>query len=153
SQKSFFPLAKQLEMLEPTGDTHLSAALRKIAFARFPRGIYFLLSDFYSYDGFEGLKLLAASGNEIHCLQILTDEEVEPDLRGDLKLRDSETSDIAEVSISPQILKKYLARLNGLQQELKTTAHQSFASCNVLRTSTPLSTLILHELRSFGVVV
>jgi hypothetical protein len=153
SHKTFFPIAKQLELLEPSGETHLSAALRKIALARFSRGIYFLLSDFYSYDGFDGMKLLAASGNEIHCLQVLTEEEIHPDFRGDLKLRDAETSDVAEVSISPQMLKKYMGRMNGLQHSLKTTAHQSFASCNVLRTSVPLSTLILHELRAAGVVV
>lgn len=153
SQKTFFPIAKQLEALRPSGETHLSAALRKIALARFARGIYFILSDFYSYDGFDGMKLLAASGNEIHCLQVLTDEEVDPEFRGDLKLRDSETSDIAEVSISPQMLKKYMARLNSLQHQLKTTAHRSFASFNVLRTSVSLSTLILHELCSAGVVI
>ncbi|PWT90474.1 MAG: hypothetical protein C5B54_07070 [Acidobacteria bacterium] len=153
SQKQFFSMLNYLDQQTPSGETHLNAALKKIALARFKRGIYFLFSDFYSYDGFEGLKLLSSAGNELHCLQILTDEEVHPSLRGDLKLRDAEMADSAEVSISPQIVKRYLARLRALQSDIKRTAHLSFASYQTILTSLPLSSLLLRDLRRSGVVV
>jgi len=153
SQKQFFPLIKQLEEQSPSGETHLTSALRKVALARFARGIYFLLSDFYSPDGFEGLKILAAAGNEIHCVQLLTPEELHPVLRGDLKLVDSETTGHAEVSINPQTLKRYLARLAALQQEVRTTAHKAGADFYSISTSTPIDALILKDLRKAGIVV
>ena len=152
SQKQFFPLIKHIEEQTPSGETHLTSGLKKVALARFPHGIYFLLSDFYSPDGFGGLKVLAAAGNEIHCLQILTDEELRPVLRGDLKLVDSETASHTEVSINPQTLKRYLARLAALQQDVRNTAHKAGADFYAICTSTPLDSLILKDLRKAGIV-
>lgn len=153
SQKQFFPLITRLDQIVPSGTTHLSAALKKIAYAKFSRGLYFVLSDFYSYDGFDGLKILGALGNELHCIQILTEEEINPTMRGDLKLLDSETTDRAEVSVTPQILKRYLARLTLLQQDLKRTAHQSAATYYSISNSVPLPDLLLRQFRSAGLVV
>jgi uncharacterized protein (DUF58 family) len=152
AQNQFFSLLTELEKKKPLGQTHLSSAVKKIALAGYPRGIYFILSDFYSYDGFEGLKILAASGNELHCLQLLSAEEMNPQLRGDLKLIDSETSENSEVSISPLILKKYLARLYELQQELRQTARHSFATFYPLSTAVPLASLLLKTLKNRGVL-
>jgi uncharacterized protein (DUF58 family) len=152
SQKQFFPLLNEFEKKKTSGQTHLSAALKKIALAGYTRGIYFIISDFYSYDGFEGLKILAAAGNELHCLQVLSPEELNPEIRGDLKLVDSETSESSEVSVSPLILKKYLARLSGLQEEIKQTAHRSFASFYPISSAEPLASLLLRSLKSRGIL-
>jgi uncharacterized protein (DUF58 family) len=152
SQNQFFSLLNQLEKKKPFGQTRLSSALKKTALSGYPRGIYFILSDFYSYDGFEGLKILAASGNELHCLQLLSPEELNPQFRGDLKLVDSETAEDSEVSISPLILKKYLARLSELQQELRQTARHSFATFYALSTAVPLASLLLKTLKNRGVL-
>jgi hypothetical protein len=152
SLPQFFPIVRQMEGLETAGQTQWSAALKKIALSGSPRGIYFLMSDFYSLDGWDGMKLLGAAGNELHCLQVLTPEEMEPELRGDLRLVDSETSADSEVSITPSVLKRYKTRLSQMQESLKQTAFHSFASFYVIRTSTPLSSLILQDLRKAGIL-
>lgn len=152
SQNQFFAILPQLEKEKTSGETHLSAGLKKIALAGLPRGIYFVLSDFYSYDGYQGLKVLAASGNEIHCLQILTPEETAPGLRGDLRLVDSETADHTEVSISPQSLRRYLQQLRLLQDQVRTTAHHSPANYYSISTSTSLSDLLTGGLRKTGIL-
>jgi hypothetical protein len=152
SQKNFFAVTAQLEKQSPEGETHLNAALRKIAFARYPRGIYFLLSDFYSADGFDAMSLLTATGNELHCLHVLPEEEIDPDLRGDLRLIDSENDVRTEVSISPQILRRYRARLAGLQREASAAAHKSLADYYFISTSVPLDSLILRDLKRQGMV-
>ncbi len=152
SLPQFFPIVRQMESFETSGQTQWSAALKKIALSGFPKGIYFLMSDFYSLDGWDGLKLLAAAGNELHCLQVLTEEEAEPSLRGDLRLVDSETDADSEVSITPSVLKRYKTRLSQMQESLKQTAFHSFASFYVIRTSTPLSSLVLQDLRKTGVL-
>ncbi|MCI0414064.1 DUF58 domain-containing protein [bacterium] len=152
SLPQFFPVVQQMEQLETGGPTQWSAALKKIALSAFPKGIYFLMSDFYSLDGWDGMKLLAAAGNELHCLQVLTEEEMEPTLRGDLRLLDSETNADSEVSITPSVLKRYKTRLSQMQETLKQTAFRSFASFYIIRTSTPLSLLVLQNLRKTGVL-
>jgi uncharacterized protein (DUF58 family) len=151
SMRQFFSTVRQIEGLQTGGETKWSSALKKIALSGFPRGIYFLLSDFYSLDGWDGMKLLAAAGNELHCLQTLTPEEMEPSMRGDLRLIDSETKAESEVSISPSVLKRYHARLRKMQEELKATAFHSLATFSMIRTSIPLQTLLLHDLRKTGV--
>ena len=152
SVPQFCPVVRQMEALQTGGQTQWSAALKKIALSGFPKGIYFLMSDFYSLDGWDGMKLLAAAGNELHCLQVLTSEESEPSLRGDLRLVDSETSADSEVSITPSVLKRYKTRLSQMQESLKQTAFHSFASFYIIRTSTPLSSLLLQDLRKAGVL-
>jgi hypothetical protein len=151
SMKQFFPLMNRLENVIPGGETYLNATLKKLAGAGRP-GICFLFSDFYSPDGYDALKLFSVRGNEIHCLQILSPEEIAPDFRGDLKLVDSETSVNAEVSMSPQVLKRYMARLRGLQDSIKKTAAHSFASFSIISTATPLEDLILRDMRRSGLV-
>ncbi|HEY4490958.1 MAG TPA: hypothetical protein VI958_03115, partial [Acidobacteriota bacterium] len=153
SLKSFFATTEQLAKTETAGETFLTSSLRKIAFSRYRQGIYFILSDFFSPDGFEGLKLLASTGNEVKCLQILSEEELRPTLRGDLRLIDSETSGHSDVSVSPQILRKYAARLAALQAEIKSASVSSGCEYYAVSTSTPLSSLLLKDLRKTGIVV
>jgi uncharacterized protein (DUF58 family) len=152
SLKQFFPVVERLDTLEPQGDTRWSAALRKISLSNFPKGIFFLLSDFYSADGWDGMKLLAAAGNELHCLQILTEDEFHPEFRGDLRLIDSETQSESEVSISPSVLKKYDARLKQMQDAVRKTASHSFSSFDSISTSTPLKDLLLQSFRRSGIL-
>lgn len=152
SQKQFFAVTAQLEKIAPEGETHLGAALRKIAFAGYPRGIYFLISDFYSSDGFDSMGLLTAAGNELHCLHVLPEEEIHPELRGDLRLIDSENDGRTEVSISPQILRRYNGRLEALRKDAAAAAHRSMASYYFISTSVPLDSLILRDLKRQGMV-
>ena len=151
SIKQFFPLLNRLENIQPGGETYLNATLKKLAGAGRP-GICFLISDFYSPDGFDALKLFSVRGNEVHCLQVLSPDEIVPEFRGDLKLVDSETTTAAEVSMSPQVMKRYLARLRSLQESIKKTAAHSFASFSVINSSTPLEDLILRDMRKTGLV-
>lgn len=153
SMKLFFPILNLLEDCQPSGETYLNAILKKLAGKNSRAGICFLLSDFFSPDGFEGIKLLSAIGYEIHCLQILSQEEIKPEFRGDLRLVDSETKSSAEVSISPHVLKSYLTRLHDFQSSIQKTASQSFASFTKVNTSTPIETLMLHDLRRQKILV
>ncbi len=153
SQAQFFAILRQLQQERTGGETHLSTALRKMALAGFGRSTFFILSDFYSYDGLQGLKLLATSGNEICCLQILTPEETNPSLRGDLRLVDSETSDRADVSISPNAMRRYLHQLRSLQEGVRPTAHQSMANYYSISNTESLESLLLEDLRKAGIVV
>jgi uncharacterized protein (DUF58 family) len=152
SLPQFFSTTRQIEQMETGGQTKWSSALKKIALSNFPKGIYFLLSDFYSLDGWDGMKLLAAAGNELHCLQTLTADELNPSFRGDLRLIDSETQADSEVTVTPSVLKRYQARLQEMQEALKQTAFHSFASFSVLPTKIPLQQLLLHNLRKTGIL-
>jgi uncharacterized protein (DUF58 family) len=153
SQRQFFPILDQLGKLKTGGQLKLNSALMKIALSRFARGIFFVISDFYSTDGFEALKLLASAGNDLHCWQLLTPEEWAPAVRGEFRFFDSETSDPSDVSISPQVLKSYERRLRSLQNQITKVAHQCGASYLPLNTQASISDLVLRDLRKTGILL
>ena len=152
SQAQYFSVLQRLQKERTEGQTHLSISLRKMAYSGFGRSTFFILSDFYSYDGLQGLKLLATAGNEICCLQVLTPEETNPAMRGDVRLVDSETSDRADVSVSPLSLRRYLERMRALQELVRSTAHQSMANYYSISISKPLESLLLQDLRKAGIL-
>ena len=152
TRKQFFPLLEKMEAEKCSGEISMNQALRQVAHSRLPRGVYFVLSDFYSIDGLDALHLLAASGNELNCLQILSQQELQPELRGDLRLLDSETGKKSEVSVSPQILKKYHTALHRLQSRLKTAAMKSAATYYCVSSNSDLGTVLFQDLRRKGIV-
>lgn len=153
SQRQFFPVLQQLAKLRSGGATKLNSAFRKIALSRFARGIFFVMSDFYSSDGFGALKLLASSGNDLHCWQILTPEEWAPGVRGEFRFFDSESPDLSDVTISPHVLRSYDRRLRSLQDEIKKVAHQCGASYIGMNTAASMPDLILRDLRKIGILL
>ncbi len=146
-------MLQRIEAEKCAGEINWNQAIRQVALSRLPRGIYFVLSDFYSEEGFEALQLLAASANELNCLQILSQQELQPELRGDLRLLDAETMGKSEVSMSPQVLKKYHAALHRLQSRIKTAAMKSAATYHCINSHSDLATVIFQDLRRKGIVV
>ena len=50
---------------------------------------------------------------DVYVIQVLSQEELEPDVKGDLKLVDCEDQDEAEISVSAPLLARYTATLNA----------------------------------------
>ena len=70
-----------------------------------------VLSDFFIKEGFEaGMRYVAGGKYDLFCVQALSPQEIDPDLQGDLKLRDMEDDDTAEVSITQPLIKQYKGR-------------------------------------------
>jgi uncharacterized protein (DUF58 family) len=100
--------------LQPTGPSHLAEACKRFALAHRQKGVCVVLSDFFDKGGYEsGLRYVAGGKYDLFGVQILSPQEIEPDLQGDLKLRDMEDDDLAEVSITQPLIKQYKANLNA----------------------------------------
>ena len=153
SQNQFFAMLRILEKEKPAGQNYLSRTLKTMARAGLPRGIYYILSDYCSEDGFEGMSVLSAAGNEIHCLQVLAQEELQPTVRGDLRLIDSENKETLDVSMNPSALKMYLSRLMRLQEDVRLTAHRALANYYPIPSTADLKDLLLKELRERNIVL
>ncbi len=120
---------------------------------RLTPGLCVLLSDFMTADEWGGaLAALRAAGQEVVALQVLSPAEVDPELSGDLRLRDSESGAAVEVSVTPAALQSYrralelhTARLGALVR-----AHGG-THLRVLTSSSPAAVL-LGDLRRAGVL-
>lgn len=150
-------LCRYLCSLRPAGVVPFTEACRRIALTRRGKGVMVVLSDFFVKEGYEtGLRLLLGRGYDVFLIQVLSPQEVDPTgpdgLAGDLRLRDIEDADVAEVTISAPLLKRYKANLAAYCDQLKDFAARREISLLTVRTDTPLDTLILDYLRKRGLL-
>lgn len=128
------------------------AALAALA-PRLRPGLCVLLSDFLA-DGDLGpaLAALRAAGQELLLLQVLSPDEVEPELAGDLRLRDSESGAAVDVSATPAVLQAYRRALLEHTVRLELLARSHGATLVRTLASTPPATVLLADLRRAGVL-
>lgn len=150
-------LARFLCALEPSGVLPFTEACKRIALTRRGKGVMVVLSDFFIKEGYEsGLRLLVGRGYDLFCIQCLSPQEVEPTgpegLAGDLRLKDVEDGDLAEVTISAPLLKRYKANLAAYCDQLRDFCARREMTLLTVRTDTPIDTLILDYLRKRGLL-
>jgi uncharacterized protein (DUF58 family) len=146
-------LANFLIGLEPKGGFSFRQAAERIALTRRGKGVMLVFSDFFFKDGFEeGLRRLVGHGYDVLCVQVLSPQELEPPLTGDLRLKDVEDGDMAEVTIASPLLKRYKANLAAYCKELEKFCLQRDMQCVTVRSDTPIDTLVVDYLRRKGVV-
>lgn len=142
-----------LTKLEPAGPSHMAEACRKFALQHRHKGICVVLSDFFVKEGFEnGLRYVAGGKYDTFAIQCLSPQELEPDMQGDLKLRDMEDDDVAEVSMTPALVKRYKANLNAYCLSLKDYITRRGGTYLFTSTAVPFDTLVLNYLRERGLL-
>lgn len=139
--------------LQPSGQSHLAEAAKRFALGHRQKGVLVVLSDFFDKGGYEnGLRYVAGGKYDLFCVQVLSPQEIEPDLQGDLKLRDMEDDDTAEVSITAPLIKKYKANLNAYCLSLKDYITRRGGTYLFTSTAIPFDTLVLNYLRERGLL-
>jgi uncharacterized protein (DUF58 family) len=100
-----FKVFQFLSALEPMGATELSRALESFVHQTKRRGLAIVVSDFYDPAGYEeGLNLLRYHRFEPTVLQVWSQAEARPALRGDLELVDVESGETREVTVTERQL-------------------------------------------------
>lgn len=146
-------LSTWLCSLEPSGNFSFREACERVALTRRGKGLMIVLSDFFFKEGYEdGLRRLVGHGYDVYCIQVLSPQEIDPSIVGDLRLKDIEDADQAEVTISAPLIKRYKANLAAYCQELQAFCARRDMSMMTVRSDTPIDTLVLDYLRKKGVV-
>ncbi len=146
-------LFEWLAGLEAGGTTDLSASLRSYALTGGRAGLVVLLSDLFSPTGYvEGLTALAARGHEVALIHLLSPDEVDPPLGGDLRLLDVETGDPQEVTIDGGMRDLYRRRLEAWRDEIRADCRARDVHYLPVETDTPFDRVVLYDLRRAGVV-
>lgn len=142
-----------LESAAAAGITDINLSLRNYALYGRRPGLLFIFSDFLSPNGYQdGLHALQARGYEIGLIHLLSADEIDPPVTGDLKLVDVETGQDAEITLDPSTLALYKARLDEWQNEI--AAYCSRRHIHYIPVTTTLSweKLIVQTLREKGIV-
>jgi uncharacterized protein (DUF58 family) len=144
-----------LEAARPAGRTSLAAAARAFLarHQRHRRGLVVLLSDFYDPAGYrEALDLLRYGRFEIVVIQIAAPEEARPALRGDVTVRDVETGEERDVTISPRALAAYERRHAALVRDLEGFCRERAIPCFAVSSDEAFDSVVLRVFRAGGLL-
>jgi len=143
-----FRLLADLSAVEAAdGPTDLLAAARNAAAQLHGRGMVILLSDLLDPAADRVIRELAATGSELIILHVLSPDELDPPLEGDLRLMDAETGEGVDVTIDLATLDAYKARLAAWKAGFADLAAKRRATYVDLRSDSNLSDLMFAELR------
>src|SRR3954463_9467608 len=146
-------VVQYLERLQATGASDLTAAARSFAVKHAGKGIVVVVSDFLDKRGYQdALRYLLARNMDIYVIHVLSREEVEPELVGDLRLVDAEDDDIAEITVSAPLLRRYKDNLNAFVGGLKEWCTKRGIVYIFTTNQNPFDRLILNYLRERGLV-
>jgi uncharacterized protein (DUF58 family) len=152
-RRSLWRLLDFLTRVEPAGPSDLRQALRSFSLQCSGKGIVVLLSDLMDKGGYEdALRYLVARQLDIYVIQILSQEEIEPEIVGDLKLVDIEDDDVAEITVSGPLLKRYKQNLAAYQASLHEFCNRRGISFLFTTNQVPFDRLVLTYLRQRGLV-
>ncbi len=152
-RRSLWRLFEFLEKIEAAGPSDLAKALRTFSLKCSGKGIVVLLSDMMDKGGYEdALRYLVARQMDIYVIQVLCQEEINPEIVGDLKLVDVEDEDVAEVTVSAPLLKRYKQNLAAYQTALHEFCTRRGVTYLFTSNQVPFERLVLTYLRQRGLL-
>jgi uncharacterized protein (DUF58 family) len=142
-----------LEKMPLEGTSDFTTVARRFAIRHTAKGVVVLLSDFMDKGGYaDGLRYLLGRDLDLYVIHVLSPEEIDPTLVGDLKLRDVEDDDLAEVTISAPLLSKYKANLQSYCTDLKNYCTRRGITYLFTSTRVAFDVLVLAYLRQRGLL-
>jgi uncharacterized protein (DUF58 family) len=146
-------MSEFVQSIEPEQVCNLTDAVKRFCLKNSGRGIVVLLSDLMDKSGYEpALRLLVGQQMDVFVIHMLSPEEMDPDLKGDLKLVDCEDDDEAEISVSSALLKKYKATLAAYVDQARRFCSQRGMTYLLARSDQGADVLVGQYLLERGLV-
>ncbi len=150
---AIWTIGDSLSHLPDSGPTDLNRALYDLGRVVNSPGLTIVISDFLTPGGYEiGLRSIRQLRQEVAILQILSPDEIEPDIQGDWRLRDSESASNVEISGTPAVLQAYQQRLLLFMQDLASFAHAHMMTYAMIPSDTALIDVVQRLLRQVEIV-
>ena len=147
-KKSAIQFLQNLGTLTAGGAANLNEALRRGALEARQAGVAVVLSDFLDPAGYEsGLTALVGRGFQVDLVQILAPDELSPGTFGDLRLVDSETGAMQEVTFGKFRLKAYRQTVQNFMQRLREYCKRRGINFFTASSNADLQDLLLKQLR------
>lgn len=152
-RSQMYRVVGHLDQIQASGAGNLTAAAKSFALKHSGKGIVVVISDFLDKRGYQdALRYLLARNMDIYVIHVLSQEEVEPELTGDLRLVDSEDDEIAEITVSAPLIQRYKAQLNLFVGGLKEWCTSRGITYIFTTNQNPFDKLVLNYLRNRGLV-
>lgn len=150
---SLWRMLESLEKIEPGQNVPLAAGVKDFCLRNSGQGILVLITDLMDKGGYESaLRFLLAQQLDVYVIHVLSPEELEPDVKGDLQLVDCEDADVAEITVSRPLLNKYRATLANFVDGARNFCTRRGMNYLMTSTQTPVEQLVSSYLRRRGLV-
>ena len=145
--KAFQRILRELENLEFNGSTDLTKSIKRRPLT--PRGVSIVVSDFLNNEGIrdleDALKYLAFKKQDIILVQILSDEEINPDFNNEITFIDCETNENVKMSLTPNIIKEYKKALKLYKKSIEDLVRKYGGKFISVSSSMEIEEIILGE--------
>ena len=152
---AILPILRFLGGVRASGRTGLAAGVRAFLGRRRRRrrGLAIVISDFYDPAGHRAaLDLLRHHRLEVVAIQVSAPQELAPDVRGDVELRDIETGETRELTVSPSVIAAYRQRHQTLLRELEGYCRERAIPCFTVASDQAFDAVVLRIFRAGGLL-
>jgi uncharacterized protein (DUF58 family) len=146
-------LLRFVTSIKPRGVADLNAALTRYAQRAGQPGLCLLVSDMFSPGGYlDGVSALLSKGYEVALIHLLSPDEIDPPLAGDLRLIDVESGTAQEVTVDGALRDLYRQRVDDWRDNLRVECARRNVHYLPVSTGTPWEKVILYDLRRMGLI-
>jgi uncharacterized protein (DUF58 family) len=152
-RKSVWRMLDFVGSIEPGETTPLAEGIKNFCVRNTGRGVVVLISDLMDKHGYEpALRYLMARQMDVYVIQVLSQAEIDPDVKGDLRLVDCEDADVAEITVSAPLISRYKATLGAFVSGAQEFCNRRGMNYLLANNQTPVKDLIGNYLRRRGLV-
>lgn len=152
-RKSLWQMLQYLDGIKPGNNCSFSQGIKSFCIRNKGKGILLIISDLMDKNGYqEALKYLVARDLDVYLVHVLSQEEIDPALAGDLKLIDCEDRDIAEISVSQRLIDRYRRTLATFIEQAREFCARRGIVYTMTSTERSVDRLVSHYLRQRGMV-
>jgi len=146
-------MIEYLNQLKSSANVPLADCVKNFCSRNTGKGVLVLITDLMDKSGYEtALKYLVARNLDIYVIHVLSQEEIDPDIQGDLKLVDCEDDDIAEISVSQRLLDRYRRTLATFIEQARDFCSRRGIVYTMTSTERSVDRLVSRYLRQRGLV-
>lgn len=148
-----FRVLEYLDDLDGTGAGDVTQSIRNYVLETRLSGVAVLISDFLFHEGYEeALKLLGSSRFQTSVIHLLSDEELDPSLSGDIRIVDSESEEKVDVTMNRRMLRAYERRLSSFLHGVKDACRRRKITYLLTRNTIGVEDFLLKDCRVNGLV-
>ena len=146
-------MIEYLKQVEASSNAPLVESVKSFCSRNTGKGVLVLISDLMDKSGYEdALKYLVARNLDIYVIHVLSQEEIDPDITGDLKLVDCEDGDFTEISVSQRLLDRYRGTLATFIEQARDFCSRRGIVYTMTSTERSVDRLVSRYLRQRGLV-
>jgi uncharacterized protein (DUF58 family) len=147
-RSQILPMMDFLAEVSPDGGTGLDEGLANYAKRARDPGLVVIVSDLLDPAGYErGVRALLERRFDVHVVHLLDPEEMNPTLGGDLRLIDSETGEVRDVTVDGEALRGYRERLHAFLERVETFCRAQEIGYHRVVTDQAVEAFVVAQLR------